>query len=376
MDTLLPLLCLALGVSLPLVGVALVFRRALRQLAEAGAYREVAQELGLVVDTRGVSLHGVIEHRPLWVGEVMVGHGPDRQTQVHGVIGFRRPLGLGLHVRRRRRRIGKRDALLGDELVDKAIEIVSGDVTELRELLAHGARGPLFELVGRWPDVELVDDTVRVRMKSAPSRPAMLGELVERLSALAQALEWAREHVQRPERFDLDAQTMAEVADELGLELLSSLPAMRGTMLGLHVELSVVEGATGIGGQIRVMVDQPQDTGFRLRPQVEPDGYWSVGQDIQVNDTSFDAAFVIKGDDPQEVCDRLSPEIREQLLTLCRIGIVEADDHGLTLRVPRLGAKELTALVRETVDVTSALARYAVPAFAAEAFRMPTLWKR
>ena len=72
-DTLFALLCLLTGAAIPVVLVALVLSRARRQLRTSGAYREVARNMGLDVDTRGLSLQGVREDRPLWVGEVLVG---------------------------------------------------------------------------------------------------------------------------------------------------------------------------------------------------------------------------------------------------------------------------------------------------------------
>src|SRR5690349_9958453 len=76
-------------------------RRGMRQLQIASTYGDVARELGLDVDTRGVSLQGHLGDQRLWVGEVMVGHGPDRRMVCWGVLDLERPLGLGLLMRRR-----------------------------------------------------------------------------------------------------------------------------------------------------------------------------------------------------------------------------------------------------------------------------------
>ena len=71
MDSLLYFVCLLVGVALPVGFLWLIGRRAWRQLQVAEAYRIVARSLGLLVDTRGVSVHGHIDgatHIPM--GEI------------------------------------------------------------------------------------------------------------------------------------------------------------------------------------------------------------------------------------------------------------------------------------------------------------------
>ena len=58
---------------------------------------------------------------------------------------------------------------------------------------------------------------------------------------------------------------------------------------------------TGYGSELRVGFQELRRFGLRLKPQLGPDGYSSVGQDIQVGDEPFDRAFVIKGYDPAAV---------------------------------------------------------------------------
>ncbi len=351
-DTLVPLACHALGAAIPLVIVGLVFRRGARQLRAAATYREVASALGLDVDTRGVSLHGVLDGRTLWVGEVMVGHGPDRRTEVQGVIGLRRALGLGLEVRRRRSRRAAGIALADPEL-DRRLVAVAAWPDGVGELLAAGALAPLRALVARCPDVSLTDDAIRVRLGRPLDRPAELAALVAALEELAEALERARLAVPTPPALQGWIEPWTEVANQFDLGVVPTLPALRGRLGDHLIEVTPEWASDGYRVRACAWFDPDEPTGLRIEPQRAPDGYQHVGQDIQVGDRAFDGAFVVKGFDPEEVRARLGPDARAALLDLAARGAVTVDDHRLCVSGASpdpvaLGA--LLACVRRAAD--------------------------
>lgn len=355
-DTFVPIFCLAVGAALPLAVIMLVFARGLRQLNAAGAYREVAHALGLELDTRGVSLHGVLAGRPLWVGEVMVGHGPGRRTEVHGVIGLRRSIGLGLEIQRRRR--GRRAAglPLGHPDLERRLVAQARWAEGLQAVLDGGARGPLVQIVQRCPDVLITDNQVRLHLSRAPSRPAQLAAVVEHLEAMAEALEAAREAILPPPELEAWVEPWAEVATTLDLGFVPTLPALRGRLGDHLVEVSpeLVDGVWR--ARVCVLFDPEEATGLLIEPQHAPDGYQFVGQDIQVGDPPFDDAFVIKGFDPEEVRARLHDEVRSGLLRLAARGVLRLTDHQLRLSGASGRAEDLQALledVRQIADVVA-----------------------
>ena len=83
MDALSSLLCLLTGTALPTGAAFLLVRRATRQLAVSETYGSVSRELGLDVDTRGLSLRGHLGEQRLWVGDV------DRGSVLHLKSTFR-----------------------------------------------------------------------------------------------------------------------------------------------------------------------------------------------------------------------------------------------------------------------------------------------
>src|SRR5690606_30664977 len=171
LDPLLPLVCLATGTALPLTALFLLVRRGMRQLQVAETYIEVARRLGLAADTRGLSLQGHMDDRRLWIGEVMVGHGPQRQLVTWGVVDLLRPLGLGIMFRRRGlserlfRRSRAPEIDFDDPELARALEVRGDDRARVRALLTPAVRDALRALMARWPDVVVTDDSVRVHLK-------------------------------------------------------------------------------------------------------------------------------------------------------------------------------------------------------------------
>ena len=84
--------------------------------------------------------------------------------------------------------------------------------------------------------------------------------------------------------------------------------------------------------ELKVFFNDARDTGFRLTPQRGPSVPWLTGQDIEVRDTAFDKAFVIKGYHPADIRTRLHAEARTLLLDLLKSGPFEATDDWI--RVP------------------------------------------
>lgn len=335
MDAVTAILCLLSGSAIPLLGIFMFARRGMRQLQIASTYGDVARELGLDVDTRGVSLQGHLGDQRLWVGEVMVGHGPDRRMVCWGVLDLERPLGLGFVLRRRglserlfRRPRGVRITPVDREL-DRQVEIHGDDPSLVRGLLDSVVCEVTGLMLARWRDLIVTDQSVRVSLSQPPSRVDDLRDLVAGMRALATALSGARQGLEPPAGLRPQAGAWQALAERLGLAFEPAYPGLSGELDGRSVRITPVRTAEGYGAEIRLGFRAHRRTGLRLRPQVEPDGYWSVGQDIQLGDPPFDAAFVVKGHDPENVRELLSAPVREGLLALSATGRLDVDDLRL-----------------------------------------------
>ena len=338
MDSLLPFACLLLGIALPVVGVGLVVRRGFQQLGAAQAYRVVAERLGLSVDTRGISLQGFLDQRRIWIGGVMVGHGPDRRTVTWGVVDLERPLGLGLLLRRRGlsdrvfRRGRSPEVRLDAPELRRRFEVHGDDGERVRGLLRREVVTALSAVATRWPDVVITDGSVRVHMRRPEPDPERLQALVDALLELAGALEHARTTVPPPPRLAPVVEAWRPLAAELDLTLEAWLPALSGTRDDREVLVTTWRGTAGYTAALRVQLRGERELGLRVQPQTAPDGFWSVGQDIQFEDPSFDRAFVVKGWDPELVRQLLDADAREALLALAAEGDLLVDDRMVRLR--------------------------------------------
>lgn len=358
METFLPFLCLLLGSALTLIAIWLMVRRAVHQLDTAETYREVAQQLGLVVDTRGVSLRGHLDERRIWIGEVLEGFGTERRTDVRGILSFERSLGMGLLIRSRTRseRWFRRHSVelqTGDATLDARVMVQCDDPAALRLLLTPEVTVALLVLVERCPAMSLTDDEILVWLKDSPGAPDQLLALITAMARTAAALEAARRDIPAPHSLDGLVDRWRPLAEQLGMEIEPAWPAMIGTITGHRVDVVARREASGYAAMIAVHFGPHPELGLLIRPQVEPDGYWSVGQDIQVGDPAFDPRFVVKGWDPAAVCARLKPDARSALLALAERGPVVVDDRGVVCRGLSLDPADL----REALTDALAAAR-------------------
>ncbi|MBN2798184.1 MAG: hypothetical protein JXX28_03485 [Deltaproteobacteria bacterium] len=337
MDAVLPILCLLSGVALTVAALYLALHRGYRQLAVAGSYREVARRLQLTADTRGLSLHGRLAGRRIWIGRVMIGYGAESATQFRGVLDLLRPLGLGLYIHQRGRqgrwfhRSRSPEQESGDALLDREFHVHADEEVAVRALLTPEVKVRLRELTQRWPEVELTDSEVRVNLRSPEASAARLLALVDAMMGLASALEAARSSVPVPAGLAHAGPVMQALADRYDLAVEGWLPAVEGVFRERQVLVTVERQGDGYAAQLFLAFVAHRSTGLRLTPQRAPDGYWSVGQDIQVGHPRFDAAFVIKAWNPHLVRALLHDEVRAVLLELNQLGELEVDDRGLTL---------------------------------------------
>lgn len=360
MDGLFNLLCLLLGVALPLGLTFVVIRHAFRPMAAASAYRAAARTLGLLVDTRGVSLSGYLEDRRLWIGEVAIGHGPDRRNEVHGSLDLHPPLGLGFILRRsgttqrvfRRYRARRMD--IGDP--DLARFSIKGVLTDrIHALFTPLVKQHLLKLSETWPDVMITDAWIQVYLKTPPTSEAAVLELVTRMRGLADALQQARMALPSPEELASVHREWEQLAESSNLDFQSWLPGLQGKYDGRRTSVAVCRGGNVFRSDLRLEFHHHRSTGLLLRQQLEPDGYFNVGQDIQLDSPDFDSAFVIKGYDSMLIRELLSDGVQAPLLALNELGSVTVDDREIVIRNGPLGAEDVQRMIDLASDAAEAL---------------------
>ncbi|MBW1877321.1 MAG: hypothetical protein JRI25_07910 [Deltaproteobacteria bacterium] len=363
MDAVLPVICLLLGIALPVGVLYLVARRAWRQLAVADAYRIVARSLGLSVDTRGLSLHGHLRDRRLYIGEVMEGHGTERRIQFRGILALERPLGLGLLVRRRaargwlRRRARASAVRTKEGTFAHQFEVFGDDEARVHDTLDEDVVAAILAFAHRWPNLTITDHHIRVLLKQPEASALGLGDLVDAVQDLADNLMRSRRVVAPPDALAPLIDPWSALGKEIGLKIEPCFPSLVGTLEERQVLAVPRREWDGYAVEVVVRFAEHRPLGFLLRPQVEPNGYWSVGQDIQVGDPDFDRGFVIKGYDPSAVRRLLSDEVRHAILRLAQDGRlhVEATDRELRIRRVPLDAESIGKVLRDAVRVTTAI---------------------
>jgi hypothetical protein len=358
-DALTALVCLAVGIAIPLVAMFLLVRRGWRQLAVARSYGEVSRRLGLDVDTRGVALHGHLGEQRIWVGQVMIGHGTERRMAWWGVLDLERPLGLGFLLRRRglreRLRRWRGPKLPLDERLGRRIELHGDDAERVRQLLTDPVRALLRTMLERWRDLVITDTSVRVMLRSPPARTGELHDLVDAMRALAAELVRARRAMTPPPALASRSPEWEQLATELGVAFEPEFPGVAGTLHGRPLRITPIRTEEGYRAELRLGFHPHRRTGVQVREQKGPDGYWSVGQDIQFGDPDFDGAFVVKGYDPEQVRELLLPLARERLVALTTIGRVDVDDLRLHVGGLPVDARRLALVVRDASAAADAL---------------------
>lgn len=353
MNSLAAVVLLALGSGLTLVALWRILRRSSRQLEVAAAYRDVAMELGLAVDTRGLSIRGHLGERRLWLGEVLEGFGVDRHSVVRAILAFERPLGLGLEVRSLTRAeswLKRRPAVemgTGQPALDKLVTARCDDPAALRALFTPDVAAALEALVARTPSVIVSDDELLVALDDSPDDAIALRSWVDGLVRLAEALERARAAIPVPAALEGLEARWAPLAAAYGMVVEPAWPALVGLVDGRRIEIVARREHAGYAAMLLLHFRPHPELGLLVQPQRDPDGYWSVGQDIQVGDSAFDPAFVVKGWDPNAVCNRLGPDARAALLALHARGAVVVDDRVILLRGLSLDVADVRAAVEE-----------------------------
>ncbi len=354
-------LCLLLGLALPLGLLLVAFRRGLRPMASASAYRNVAWKLGLDADTRGLSLQGYLHQRRLFVGEVTDLDSPKRSRRVDASLDLVYPLGLGLYVSTRPPsrpwRRGKPSRFtLDDPTLDKVLKIKAWHPERTRPLFTEAVRSGIAQLLHQGAAITITDHWIRLRLATPPTSDTALYGLITTLNRLALALEEARTAIAPSEQLSPHLRDVGALGARLGLVLQPNLPALDGTLEGAHVRLLCNPTPDTVLVDIHVDFPPHAATGLLLQPQEGSDaGMPRRGQDILVGDPAFDDAFIIKGYDPRRIRGLFTDDVREALTDLQTVGDVAMTDGRLSVENLPMDMAVLEHTTRTAARLAAAL---------------------
>lgn len=349
-----------LGGALLVVIVALAMAgRFVRPMATASAYRNVAWSEGLEADTRGTSLRGTWQDRRLYVGPSGAG------AATHAMLDLRVPLGLGLKVVPRTRRLPVRPRRrpratwqTGDPDIDESLVISAwAPADRVAALFDDAVREALSTLVEAGWSPEIADHHLRVALRRPPSSEAALRRLLDRLARAADALEHARSTLPPdPDTAAWDA-SWAVLARRRGLAHDRTMPSLHGTLDGCGVRVLPVRIEDRLGVDVRVTPAAMVRRGLLVRAATADEADGRVIQDILVGELAFDDAFIVQGWDPSAVRDTLDAPARAAMVRLAAVGRVSLADDGLDLRDAEVAPDGLDAVLDDAVRVVGALGR-------------------
>lgn len=341
-------LCTVFGFAVPVIIVFGLIRRASSQMATAAAYRDLGVLLGLESDTRGRSVSGVLMGRVLWVGEVLVHSEDTRRTEIHGYLGFTRPLGQGINIRpRKRRTVG---VPFGIASLDKALLLThqsefAGDCIRNAKVLQA-----LESLVERVDDLRIHDEHIRVKVRRPPRTIEALERLVSDLERLAEALELSSLEVPATEMLADWGVCVRELADHYGLPEPDRGLRLVGERDGIQLDVCPYWDREQWRGWVRVRFGVAASSPFHIESR-GPDHRDRAGQDILIDDPAFDDAFAVKGYDPDSIRRKLTPEVCSRLMTLAQRCDVALNSYQLLCRRCELG--DLAEVIRISLWLAS-----------------------
>lgn len=351
------LLCLLLGLLIPVLALGFAASRGFRPMAAASAYRNVAWRLGLDADTRGTSMRGHLEDRRLFVGEVVDEEDGRRRRSVVAILDLATPLGLGLVMRKRDRRGFRRTRApslpTGDRKLDELVELRAFEPERAGALFNGDVRDTVRRLLKLGTDVEITDLWVRVRLRRPPSSEAVLRSLVDALRQTVLTLEASRVAIGPSPALAERASVWAELAQRLGLVEDPAYPALAGVREERPVRVVATRTDDGFSADVQVGFRPHPPTGLTIVGRDESAAASLVGQDITLGDRTFDDVFVVQGWDPGAVRRKLDADVRSALLALTTRGEVEVSDRALVVRGVSVDTDALDASVRaaETLAV-------------------------
>lgn len=240
---------------------------------------------------------------------------------------LRRPLDLGLHVRRTMLSLGTGIAVDFPGFTDEH-HVAADEPSRARELLTPEICKKIVAVADLGGDIDLDDGRAEVRQTMG------FNELRPTLFALTRITSALTEHYATllpAGSLRAAVEAWREYAAREGLRFQLSPLAM--TSPRVDVQTSRL-GANRYATDVTMRLEEPLGTGIAIRPATLEERLWSIfaADDVQIGDAPFDRAFTIAARDPELAAMVLDASVREQLMKLRKEGDLHLADGGMTLR--------------------------------------------
>ncbi|NUO54125.1 MAG: hypothetical protein HOV80_35205 [Polyangiaceae bacterium] len=258
---------------------------------------------------------------------------------------------------------GLEDHVLGDEKLDAAFLIGADEPRRVDKLLGPVARQLLLDASKR-ATVVVTDQWVRLAQASQRDSD-FLQWATSACAELTRAILDGRDRVPSAQELRVHSRGYRSIATKLDL-------TFQRTPLGLRGDIGrfpVFAGARRIGrrtyeGMVVASFPSPLGLGLMVRGATQlPFSRGYDGVDFLVGNEAFDDLFLVKGDDPYQVLEKITPAVQSHLMSLAEAGAVELTDEYVMCRLPGVPPPErIGELLERVVKVAEVAASHLAPA--------------
>jgi hypothetical protein len=338
------------------------------------AYYAVATRLGLSIHppggrlelfTAAVTLDGAIDGQRVRVRRT-IGKMPTLKIAAD----LSPPLDLGLHLtpqtvtqRMRRHLRGAEYVEVGFQEIDEAFAIRADESERARALLgAAELREALLSHEGH--GLTVTDAEVELDLDLAVGNgEAELERFMRAAAALARGFDAARRSPAPARVLAPSVDAWRAFAAERGLSVCLGAPMwLYGDLAGVRAWVSTRRKERDVHEvEVTVHLDQPLDFALDITPARGGIFGWFAGQDIQLGEPAFDAAFTVKTDAPERARAVLDRGLQSALLAMSRGRQLVLSSRAVAVRddAADFSPGDVPALVEALADAARQMSRNA-----------------
>jgi hypothetical protein len=234
---------------------------------------------------------------------------------------------------------GQHDIQIGQADFDQRFAVKGLDPEHVRRLLSGPPGAELLRAAGHFPSLTISDDRVVIEHNGYERDLDKVRASLEAVGRIGEALMAQRAREPAAWEGPLRA-AWGAVAQGWQLSFDAPRATIEGVARGLRLRVRPHLFEGHLITDLEFSLPSPPACSIALSPQHGGDGFFRRlfrGQDINLGDAAFDAAFVIKGEPEAEVRALLTPAARQRLMEARSMAeALELEKGTLKLRVPKL----------------------------------------
>jgi hypothetical protein len=336
-----------------------------------GAYYTVARRLGFAIRpaehglfTTEIVLSGAIDGQAVRARRTI-----GKAATLVVVAELHPPLDLGLQVVARsvletmKEWLGAEDVEVGLAGFDEPFAVRADEAERARALFGHE---PLREALAAHASslMTVTDAAVQLDLDvTFGNSDARLERFIQLAAILARQFDGARRAPEPARALVPSLEAWRAFAAERGLETCFGAPIwMHGELGGVEATVATRRKARDVHEiEVSVRLEQPLDFALDIVPARSGIAGWFAGQDVEIGDPAFDAAFLVKTDAVERARAVLDPELRAAILAMAQGRAFVLGAHALAVRddAARFAPDDVPALVESLADAARRLSRNA-----------------